>query len=190
MSLIRKSNQQTFLDLYPDISDFKGDLEEVYSTLAPDVTDDTKLTTWLLIAGRYGDSPVLGYRDVGRWKLRFFTTYRAKTPAWEVQTAIQKQIQAMSVDDIAKGDLAIFNTALNPNTEPSDTELTELEYINSQNTTRHKMNTLDALLRKYQSLDTRIDERYLDSFAKLFSKFTLQDTPLYLYQDNEVDPYE
>lgn len=190
MSLIRKTNQQTLLDIYPTLESFKYDLTGDYKALAIDLEDATITTTYYLLIGRYGDSPILGYSDVGRWKLRLFTCYREYTPDWEIRTSIQSTIRKMSVDDIAKGDLSIFNSALNPNTEPSDTSNEELDYINNQSTTRHKLNTLDALLKKYDALDVGLDERYLDRFAKLFSKFALKDNPLYLYDDNEVNPYE
>lgn len=190
MSLVRKTNQRTLLDLYSSLEDFKTDLEGSYSALKPDVTDNTIATTYYLIIGRYGDSPILGYLDEGRWKLRLFTVYLSETPDWEVKTDIQKSIRALTTAEIAKGSVSIFNTALNPNTEPTDTSNEELSYINQQNTSRRTLNELDALLSKYNSLDSTINDRYLDKFAKLFSKFTTRDTPLHLYIDNEVDPYD
>lgn len=182
MSLVRNSNQKTLLDIWPSLEAFKADLDGTYSPLKPDVTDQTVATTLYMLMGRYGDSPVLGYEDEGRWKLRFFTVYMSETPDWEVKTDIQKAVREMSADDIAKGDLNIFNAALNPNTDPSDTELTELTYINSQNTSRRTLNKLDALLSKADALDSSINDRYLNKFSKLFSRFVLT-SPTYLYDN-------
>lgn len=189
MSLIRNSNQRTLLDIWPSLEAFKADLDGTYSPLKPDVTEQTVATTLYLLMGRYGDSPILGYEDEGRWKLRFFTVYLSETPDWEVKTDIQKAVREMSTDDIAKGDLNIFNAALNPNTAPSDTETTELTYINSQNTTRRTLNRLDALLNKASALDSSVNDRYIDKFSKLFSKFAYT-SPVYAYDDNEVESYE
>lgn len=189
MSLIRNSNQRTLLDIWPSLDAFKADLEGTYSPLKPDVTDATISTTVYMLMGRYGDSPILGYEDEGRWKLRFFTVYLSETPDWEVKTDIQKQVREMSADEIAKGDLNIYNAALNPNTEPGDSELTELNYINSQNTTRRTLNKLDALLNKAGSLDSSVNDRYLDKFSKLFSKFAYT-SPIYTYDDNEAESDE
>lgn len=187
MSLIRKTNQRTLLDLWDSVEAFKEDMNGTYSPLKPAVTDETISTTFFMLIGRYGDSPILGYVDEPRWKLRFFTAYRQFTPVWETKTGIQKEIREMKPEDIAKGDLAIYNNALNPNTEPSDASNTELTYINSQNTTRRQMNRIDALMKKWDSLDTNLDSEYLDRFSKLFSKFASADNPLYTYggYDNE-----
>lgn len=181
MSLLRDSNQRTLLDIWPSLEAFKADLEGTYSPLKPDVTDATVETTLFMLMGRYGDSPILGYEDEGRWKLRFFTIYLSETPDWEVRTEIQNEVRKMSANDIAKGDLNIYNAALNPNTEPNDTGLTELTYINSQNTTRRTLNRLDAYLSKADALDSSVNDRYLGKFAKLFSKFAYT-RPIYTYE--------
>lgn len=185
MSLIRKTNQKTLLDIYPSLDDFKTDIEGTYSPLKPDVSDSTLATTFYLIVGRYGDSPILGYIDEGRWKLRFFTVYLSQTPDWETKTSIQSDIRKLTTDEIQKGSLAIYNAALNPNTAPTDTSNEELTYINSQNTTRRQLSKIDAMLSKYSALDNTVNDRYLDSFAKLFSKFATTDVPLYLFEENE-----
>ena len=182
MSLLRNSNQRTLLDIWPSLEAFKTDLDGTFSPLRPDVTDNTIATTLYLLIGRYGDSPILGYEDEGRWKLRFFTVYLSETPDWEVKTDIQKRVRNMSVDDIAKGDLNIYNSALNPNTLPSTDTLTELNYINSQNTSRRTMNVLDALLSKAEALDSSINDRYLNKFSKLFTKFVSME-PIYTYDN-------
>lgn len=186
MSLIRKTNQRTMLDLWESVDKFKADLNGIYSPLKPsDISDTTIATTYFMLIGRYGDSPILGYVDEPRWKMRFFTCYREYTPEWEVKDSLQKEVRGMSLDDISEGRLSIFNTALNPNTEPKDTDLKELTYINSQNTTRQQLNRLDALMKKWEALDSSIDENYLNHFSKLFSKFATADNPLYIYGGNE-----
>lgn len=187
MSLVRKTNQKTLLDIYPTLDMFNEDLNNTYSPLKPDVNDNTITTTYYLIIGRYGDSPILGYTDEGRWKLRFFSVYLSKTPDWETKTGIQSEVRKLTIEDIQKGNLSIYNSALNPNTTPTDTSNIELNYINAQNTTRRQLSKIDALLSKYGALDDTINDRYLDNFAKLFSKFATQDVPLYLYTDKEDD---
>lgn len=187
MSLVRKTNQRTLLDLYPSLGDFKADLDGAYSPLKPDAEDETISTTYYMLIGRYGDSPILGYEDEGRWKLRLFTVYLSQTPIWEAKTALQKQIRGLSVDDIAKGSLSIYNTALNPNQAPSTDSLEELTYINSQNTSRRQISKLDAALGKYEALDASVNDDYLNAFAKLFTKFATADVPLHLYAYEEGD---
>lgn len=188
--MIRKSNQKTFLDIYNSAETMINDLDTNYSILRPsNSTDDYLTLAFYLIAGKYGDTPINGYDDEARWKLRLFTIMRDGEPIWQFKNDLKEQVLNMSIDDIMKGDLSIYNTALNPNTDPSDTDTKELEYINSQNTARRTLNKSQAIALKSDMLDAfhDIDDIFLRPFEKLFSKFTLQDIPLYIYTDNNED---
>lgn len=185
MSLIRKSNQRTFFDIYNNEDDFLNDLKNNYSTFyVSDMGDNMiKLTFWL-IGARFGDQAIIGYTDVPRWKLRLFSMVYTYGPVWAKKTELQKQIRSLTLDQLKETGKMINNTALNPNNDPT-TE--ELDYISSQNTSKSTMADVDALNIQYVTLNDGLDRNYIDHFAKLFSKFLLPDEPLYLYPNKGGD---
>lgn len=186
MSLVRKSNQKTFLDIYSDQADMFNDLRNNYSFMKPhedEMSDSFILGTYWLLVARYGDQAINGYTDEGRWKLRLFATIKAYGPTWEKKTRLQRQIRTLTLDELKETGKMINNTALNPNNEPTTAEL---DYISSQNTSKSTMSDIDALNMQYVSLNDDLDRDYTDHFKFLFSKFLLPDVPLYLY-DNEED---
>lgn len=187
MSLLRKTNQRTFLDIFPKYEDFTTSMTD-FPFFSPDeMTDESKTKTYYLLVSRYGDNPISGYSDENRWKLRLFQVYSEYGPEWQSKAELQKTIRSMSLADFADAGRLINNVALNPNTEPSDTSLDELQYINQQNVTRKKTSDAEAITRKLTMMEDGLDDDYLDHFKKLFSPFLIKDKPLYLYggDDNE-----
>lgn len=185
MSLVRKSNQKVFFDIYTTQSDFTDDLSNNYSFFKPDdMTDDYITKTYWLLAARFGDQAISGYTDEGRWKLRLFQCLNQYGPVWEKKSELQKQIRALTLDQLKETGKVINNSALNPNNEPT-TE--ELNFISAQSTSKSTMSNIDALNLQYVALDDDLDKVYTDHFKPLFSKFLLPDSPLYLYKDTEVD---
>lgn len=188
MSLVRKSNQRRFFDIYNKADDFLSDLNDNYSFFKPsDMTDDYLTKTYWLVAARFGDQAIAGYDDEGRWKLRLFQALNQYGPTWEKKSELQKSIRALSLEQLKETGKVINNTALNPNNEPTTDEL---DFISSQYTSKSTMSNIDALNLQYLALNDDLDRDYTDHFKTLFSKFLLPDSPLYLYKDNEVDPYE
>lgn len=186
MSLIRNYNQKTFLDIWNNYTDFYNDISGDYSMFKPtDLGDDYLQKAFWLIVARYGDQAITGFRDESRWKLRFFATIDEYAPEWQAKCEMQKEIRATSIEDFKQGNKAVYNTALNPNTEPTTGALDELTYINSQNTTNKKLSFADAIDRKWSLLTDGLNKEFTDKFKNLFSKFLLPDVPLYTYQGGE-----
>lgn len=191
MSLIRRTNQRTFLDIFPTFDDFSDSISADFSVFLPsDITDFYLKKTYFLLVARYGDTAIVGYMDENRWKLRLFAVLDEYEPEWQQKTEMQKTIRGMDLTAFQDGGKAIYNNALNPNTEPSTDQLEELTYINSQNTTNKKLSSVEAINRKWEMLTDGLNEEYLDHFQKLFSKFLLTDVPLYVYQNEEDDDDE
>lgn len=185
-SLIRRTNQRTFLDIWNNYTTFKSDyddLNEFNITL-----DEAYLKkTFFLLVARYGDQAITGYRDEPRWKLRVFATIATYGPVWQEKSKLQETIRGMTVDDFKKSSKTIYNTALNPNSVPTTGSLEELEYINSQNTSNKVVSDYEAIARKWELLNDDLDKNYTDHFKGLFSKFLLQDVPLYVYANEQED---
>lgn len=187
MSLLRKSNQKTFLDIFPTYDYFTSSLAD-FPFFSPDeITDDYKTKTYYLLVSRYGDTPVTGYSDEPRWKLRLFQVYAEYAPEWQTKSELQKTIRSMEISSFADAGKVVNNVALNPNTEPSTDSLDELTYINQQNVARKKLSESEAISRKRSMLEDGLDDEYLDHFKKLFSPFLLKDVPLWVYTDGGDD---
>lgn len=187
MSRIRPTNQKTFLEVYPKYEDFTSDKTE-FSFFAPnDVTDDYYQKTYYLIVSRYGDTPISGYSDEARWRLRFWQVISEYLPEYQVKCEMQKTIRSMTLDEFAEAGKLVNNTALNPNTAPSDSSLDELQYINQQNVARRKLSQADAIQRKLSMLEDGMDDDLLDHFKDLFSVVMLTDVPLHVYQEEDDD---
>lgn len=185
MSLVRPTNQKTFFDVYDNADDFLDELKSRYSAFySAEMGDDMIRLTYWLLAARFGDQAISGYEDLGRWKLRLFSTVYSYGPTWAKKTALQKDLRALTTAQLKDKGKQIYNTALNPNNEPTTDEL---DYVSSQNTTRRTLSDADALQLQYDALNDGLDTAYLSHFTKLFSKFLLPDVPLYLYANKEND---
>lgn len=182
-SLIRRTNQRTFLDIWQSFDTFKADYDELNEFNV--VIDEAYLKkTFYLLVARYGDQAITGYRDEPRWKLMVFATIGTYAPVWEEKSKLQETIRNMSIEQFKTASKTIYNTALNPNSQPSTNSLEELNYINSQNTSNRIVSDYDAIARKWELLNDDLDKNYMDHFKGLFSKFLLTDSPLYVYENN------
>lgn len=188
MSLIRKSNQKTFLDVYSNIDEFYHDFDTAFSVFKPsDMTTEYITKTYWLIVSRFGDQAILGYNDEARWKLKLFSLINQYGPTWEKRSEIQKNIRALTLDELKETGKTIYNTALNPNNKPT---VDELPYVSQQNTNKITLNAIDAYTSQAVQLDDGLDTYYLDHFKELFSKFLLPDRPLYVYENEDGDSNE
>lgn len=186
MSLIRNYNQKRFVDVWPSYDDMAADLT-TFSFFKPDIPDDNIKIAYYLILSRYGDTPIAGYKDETRWKIKFFSVLYSYGVEWYQKTLIQQEIASMTTAELQEGSKSIFNTALNPNSAPSDASLEELEYINSQNTENRKRSKADALTLKWQLLSSDLNDWLIDRFRNLFSRFIATDVPVYAYPEDDED---
>lgn len=183
MSQVRQTNQKTFLEIYSTFDVFMADAKEFSYFTPSDMTEEYLGRTYYLLIARYGDSPISNYSDEPRWRLRVWQVISEYGPEWQVKSEMQKTIRKMDISDFQEGGKLVNNTALNPNTAPSDSSLDELQYINSQNVARRKLSVVDGIQRKLSMLVDGLDDDYLDHFSDLFSKVLLTDKPLYIYKD-------
>ena len=92
-------------------------------------------------------------------------------------------MRELTSDQLLEGAKAIYNHAYNPSTTPSTASLTELTYINDQNTTNYKKSKMDAYTQLWNLLATDVTEYFLDRFSVLFKKFISPKTYLYVEED-------
>jgi hypothetical protein len=108
-------------------------------------------------------------------------------PAWQKRLDIQKKLMELSDDEIIKGATAIYNSALNPSQAPTTQTLEELNYINSQNTTKYKKSKLEAYAILNELIKTDVTEAFIGKFKKLFITILEPQKPLWYVTEGEQD---
>lgn len=172
----------TFTDVWDNIDDFKFDLSN--SPFNACLTQDSVNILFYLLYARYGNNPIAN-RDINQWKFKVFSVMFQYGPTWEKRLDIQSKLRAISDDDLLLGAKAIYNTALNPSTQPSTGSLDELTYINSQNTTNYKKSKMEAYSQLLELLEVDVTEEFLVKFKKCFKVFVAPEKPLLYVTDTE-----
>lgn len=185
MSLFQKYFNEKFSDVYPDFEKFESD----YNTLGfPNIfrEEATLKLLYVLLCGRYANSTIAN-SDLNQFKYALFSIVWQYGGTWEKRVEIQRELRELSLDDgsaIYIGAKAIYNSAVNPGTEPSTTDLEELPFINNQNTTGYKTSKLDGLMKLYELLKTDVTSDFLNKFKDLFIKIAIGTTKYYVSEEN------
>lgn len=85
------------------------------------------------MTGRFADSTIKPYNTFGAFQIRFMSKVWQYAPSWKKSLDIQNKLRALSLDensDIYKGSSAIYNSAMNPSTQPGTDTDSELNFIN------------------------------------------------------------
>lgn len=200
MSNITKTpqyNTMLFTDVWSSVTDFKNDYEQAGIYTEPVLGENqkvikagTKLSDasinllFYLLYSKYGNNPIAN-RDVNQFKFKVFSIIFQYGPTWEKKLDIQESLRALGEEDIQKGSKAIYNTALNPSTQPSTDSLEELGYINSQNTTNYKKSKLEAYGQLWVLLDTDVTGDFVNKFKVCFKQFVRPEKPLLYITESE-----
>ena len=156
------------------------------SHLNNSISDANANLLFYLLYARYGNSPIAN-RDVNQFQYKVFSIIFQYGPTWAKELEVQKKIRALSDDDIKLGSKAIYNQALNPQTEPSTASLEELTYINQQNTTNYKKSPLEGYAILMELLKQDVTEDFLRKFNVCFKKFVTPEKPLIYVTEEEED---
>lgn len=182
----------TFSDLWPTQEDFVT----TYNTVGfpkefeggSYVTDDDLKLIWLLLIGRFADSVIKPYNTYGAFQVRFMSKVWQHAPAWKKNLDIQNKLRSLSLEDgseLYKGSSAIYNSALNPATQPGTDTDNELSFINSQNVTKHKKSKLEGLAFLSDLLKNDVTEQFLRRFDEFFKSILYSGRTL-LYETEIV----
>lgn len=177
--MIQMSQTKTFnqvwknYDLFKvdyDASPFTGAIHEGEIIEGKTMPDNLQILYYLLYA-KFGNSFITNL-DENQWKFKVFSTIWKYGPAWEKKLEIQANLKELELDSdtLLQGAKAIYNKALNPETNPTTAALEELTYINEQNTTNYKKSKMDALTQLWNLIATDVTDSFLERFAPLFKK--------------------
>lgn len=135
------------------------------------VSDDDLKLIWLLLIGRFADSVIKPYNTYGAFQVRFMSRVWQHAPAWKKNLEIQNKLRSMSLEEgspIYEGGRALYNSAINPSTQPGTDTNEELNFINNQNVTKHKKSKLEGLAILSDLLKNDVTEQFLRRFDDLF----------------------
>ena len=182
MNLLPQYDTKLFTDIYNNADTFVADYNSISLGGLTDPTLVTKL--FYLLYAKFGNSPIANL-DENQFKYKLFSTVFMYGPAWEKRLDIQNEIRNLSADDLLQGAKAIHNHALNPETDPSTSDITELTYINEQNTTNYTKSKMDAYGQLWSLISTDVTADFLDKFNDCFKKFVRPANPLIYVTDEE-----
>lgn len=175
-------NTVLFTDVWGSYDEFSTDFEN--SAIAnPLTSDNTELLFYLLYA-RYGNTPISAM-DENQWKYRIYSIIFQYGPTWEKKLEIQKDIRNLSLAQIKKGTLSIYNKALNPETAPSTVDTNEIPYVNEQNVAKVEKNDSQAYAEWMSLLEEDVTEYFLRKFSTCFKKIVRPEKVLEYVTEEE-----
>ena len=189
-SIIFLANRDTltFSEIWGSYNDFKTDYDSLIvgfeENSSPVLATSLKTIFYLLFA-QYGNNPIAN-SDVDQFKMKIVATIYAYGPTWQRKQAIQTSLRSLTDTDLLQGAKQIYNHALNPSTEPATSSLTELTYINDQNTSNHQKSKMEAYSILWSLLHADATRDFIDKFKKCFAVFVdKMRTPFYIENDED-----
>ena len=171
---------KTFADIFPDYTTFK-DLYDA-TAFAGSITNANLEVLYYLLYAKYGNNNITNL-DETQWVYKVFSTVYKYGPTWEKKIQLQTNLRGLTSTQLEQGAKAIYNHAYNPGSAPSTGSLTELTYVNEQNTTNQLKSPTDAIKQLYILLEADVTEEFLIQFKPLFKKFISPYTRLYESED-------
>lgn len=173
-------NTKTFTDIYPDTDTFISDYNSL--SFPTTLSESDIMIVYYLLYARYANNPIANW-DETQFRYKLFGIIWQFAPTWKKKLDIQSKLRELTDEDISKGTMAIYNSALNPQNEPSTDSLDELTYINSQNTTGYKKSKIDAYSSLWGVLTDDVTETFVRKFSVCFKKFVSPAFPAIFEED-------
>ena len=178
----------TYSEIWSKYDDFKADYDALIvgfgENISPVLTTSLQTIYYLLYA-KYGNNPIAN-SDISQFKMKIISIIYAYGPTWEKKQAIQKTLRSLTEAELLLGAKQIYNHALNPSSEPSTSALTELEYINDQNTANYQKSKMEAYSILWNLLNAEPTRDFIDKFKRCFAVFVdKMRTAFYIDNDND-----
>ena len=183
MAMIPQYNTKLFSDIYSTAKEFLLDWQEC-GLYTSELTDENVNILYYLLYAKYANNPIANL-DEEQFKYKMWSIMFKEGGSWQKRLSMQKSLRSLTDDEIKAGSKAIYNHAYNPSSDPSTSSLSELSYINEQNTTNYKKSVMDAYQQLWDLLDTDVTSEFINKFKVCFKQFVVAENPL-LYT-TEVD---
>ena len=169
---------RTFAEIYPTADDFKAAYDANPFATATNINDSEITKIYYLLYANYGNSSICS-SDEYRFELKLFSIIYQYGPIYIQKKIIQEKIVDTPYDGFKTGGKVIYNTALNPNVAPSTDTLTELPYINNQNTNSYVKSDAESMQIKWDLMNDNLESEFLAKFKPLFLKIVNPTVPLW-----------
>lgn len=130
-------------------------------------TNGTMTTLYYLLWARYASSHIRSDYPQ-QWKMKLMMTVFEYGPTWSKRLEIQEKVRNMSDDEIQKGSIMTYNSAMNPDGAPTTETWETLKGINSQNKNLYQRGKLDSYAYIDQILKTDVTREFVEKFKKFF----------------------
>ena len=174
---------RTFAEIYPTADDFKASYDSNPFATATNIGDSEITKIYYLLYANYGNSSICS-SDEYRFELKLFSTIYQYGPVYVEKKSLQSQILSSPLDKFKVGGKVIYNNALNPNVAPSTDTLTELPYINNQNTNNYVKSDAESMQIKWDLMNDSLESEFIAKFKPLFLKIVNPTVPLWYISEN------
>ena len=130
-------------------------------------TNGTMTTLYYLLWARYASSHIRSDYPQ-QWKMKVMMTVFEYGPTWSKRLEIQEKVRNMSDEEIQKGTIMTYNSAMNPDGAPTTDTWDTLKGINSQNKNLYQRGKLDSYAYIDQILKTDVTRDFIEKFKKFF----------------------
>lgn len=164
--LFTQQYTKTFSQIFPSYEAFKADKELIG---LPETFQEPEFlkTVYILLMGEYASSSIMNMSEA-QFRIRFWSRVMSYGGQYERELSMQQKLLSMSDDELQISSKVIYNTSLNPSTEPTTDTMYELTTINQQNTTSHKRSLLNAYGFLNDLLDDNLTKKFVKRFKDLF----------------------
>ena len=166
----------SFGEVFPSAADFLEGYKNCGIT--PLIKDETVNLLFYLLYAKYGSTPIRT-NDTNLFAYKMYLTIFQYGPTWEKKMEIQEKLRSLSLEggELFYGATAIHNHAAHDGSAPTTQTLTELPFIDNQNTTKYQKSKAEGLSILTDLLEADATEDFLRRFSRLFSQFLKPDKP-------------
>ena len=182
-SLYGNYRTRTFIDIFPTWDSFKTDY---LGSPLQTISEQSAMTLYYLLYARYGNSHIAS-SDENQFKYQVYATIFQYGPNWVKQLEIQNKLQDVTEEELVRGNLQIYNKALNPSDITDVANDALINTVNEQNTAVTSKGKVEAYAQLLTLLKTDVTGEFLNKFKKLFLTVVLPELPLWYETEEDIE---
>lgn len=181
-SLYGNYRTRTFIDIFPTLDSFKANY---LGSPLQSITEQNVTTLYYLLYARYGNSHIAS-SDENQFKYQVYAIIFQYGPNWVKQLDIQNKLQSVTEEELIRGNLQIYNKALNPSDITDVANDALINTVNEQNTAVTRKGKVEAYSQLLVLLKTDVTSDFLNKFRKLFLTVVLPELPLWYETEEDI----
>lgn len=188
-------NTMTFCQVYDNPTDFSADYKAsgLYDAvnvgasnenLHNSLSDANISVLFYLLIGKYADNPIAN-ASVEIFKQKMFGIIFQYGPTWQKRLDIQDKFRNLTESQILTGTKTVFNHAYNNASLPSAGELSDIPYIDEQQTQATNKAQMSAYNELLSLLETNVTKEFIDRFMVCFNPVVCQTGAVFIDDEEE-----